>query len=181
MNPLKLKYSSTLKKPQANDLKKINILSPSANLITKKIGGWRGYFIEVDGVEKQITKHKYFTHPSSVKKLLSISKSGYASDNDKSLLNYYKKLSSSSVKYKVAGVNTKINLDPKFEEQPKSDPHTSPVQMTIGKTPETDTQEKTSPEQNNIASPETTDQKISEPESDTSSTAPESSSNTKED
>lgn len=125
--------------------------SPDAKLSTKRTGGWKGYFITVDGEEKQITKHKYFTHHKNVQRLLEISKTGNATNDDKDLINYYKKLSTSNIEYKVPGINAdNINLEPNFEKpeaegepkepevkvEPKElEVHNSPVQMNIGKVP----------------------------------------------
>jgi hypothetical protein len=137
MNPLfKLKYGPMpTKQPgiSAKPSKKINVNNPNAKLSTRKIGGWTGYFITVNGEEKQVSKHKYYTHPSNVRKLLSISKSGHATPEDKALVNYYKKLADSKVEYKIPGVSSTINLDPKYTEPPKPDPHSQPVKMNIGK------------------------------------------------
>ena len=60
MNPLfRLKHQlpSTKDKNTKQKLKSININSPKAELSTRRIGGWKGYFVTVDGVEKQITNH----------------------------------------------------------------------------------------------------------------------------
>ena len=136
MNPLfKLKFApptSKQDKETKNITKKINLNSSNAELSVKKVGGWKGYFITVDGQEKQVNKHKFYTHPINIKKLLSISKSGYATEEDKDLVNYYKSLASSKVEYKIPGVDSTINLNPKFEEPPKEDPHSKIVKMNIG-------------------------------------------------
>jgi hypothetical protein len=145
MNPLLHRLKHKLPTVKGQEEKKVmNTMSPSAQLSIQRKGGWKGYFVTVDGQEKQITKHKYFTHPKNIERLLTISKTGNAVDEDKDLINYYKKLSTSDIEYKVPGVtNDNINLEPKFETEPKeaaaseepkeSEIHVKPVQMNIGK------------------------------------------------
>jgi hypothetical protein len=135
MNPLfKLKYSPSMpKRAVGKQTKKINLNHPNAKLSTKKVGGWKGYFITVDGEEKQVNKHKYYTHPANIKKLLTISKTGHATPEDKDLVNYYKRLADSKVEYKIPGISSDINLDPKYTEPAEVDPHSKTVQINIGK------------------------------------------------
>lgn len=136
MNPLfKLQYAPIASKSAGTkqSSKQINLNDPNAALTTKKIGGWTGYFITVNGNEKQVNKHKYYTHPTNVKRILNISKTGYANQEDKDLVNYYKKLSDSKVEYKIPGVPSIINLDPAYNDPPKISPHEQPVHINIGK------------------------------------------------